>query len=144
MAWVLKGVEELTFIAGIWTWIPKKLKKKTFTRGEFDPRTFRVQKQYPITELQRIIHRVVSLRISDVIECKMVFQSANPNLGIRFNIFLFFSKIPRRIWKISFYMSFNMYILPKIHCRSLLNFFLIQNPTLNCVWSKDSRIISIF
>ena len=74
---------------------------------------------------------VAVLRMYIVIECEMVFQSANTNLGTRIGIFCFFSKIPCGIWKISFYMFFYACILSRNHTKSLLNFFSIQNLTLN-------------
>ena len=38
-------------------------------------------------------------------------------------------------------MFFYRYILSKKHSRSLLNFFLIGNPTLNCVFYKKYNAI---
>ena len=65
-----------------------------------------------------------------------MFHFAIPILSLNFRVFVIFSKIPRGIWKISFHMFSYTYILSKKHSRSLLNFFLIGNPTLNCVgWS---------
>ena len=71
----------------------------------------------------------------------MVFHFAILISCLNFRVFVNFSKIPRRIWKISFNMFSLTYILSKNHSRSLLNFFLIGNPTLNCVYGTLEKMI---
>ena len=84
---------------------------------------------------------VTVLRIYDLNEWKMVFQYAYPNLGTRFSIFSFFSKIPHGIWKIYFDMFSYISKLSRNHSRSMLNFFPVWTPTLNCVIRKKIVLI---
>ena len=73
-----------------------------------------------------------------LIASEMIFHFEKAILFIRFRVFVIFSKIPRGIWKISFYMLSYICILSKNHSRSLLNFFLIGTPTLNHVLKSKS------
>ena len=74
------------------------------------------------------------------------FFASNFNLGNRLAFLPFFSKIPRGIGKISFDMVFYIGMLPRIHSKSLLTFFSIGNPNLNCVYytarDKYSRTVT--
>ena len=122
-------------------WSHKIEEKKAFTQGGFDPRTFRLQKESSTTVLTRQHDKLSVLKRQIVIATKMMFHFAIPILSLNFRVFVLFSKIPRGIWKISFDMFSYTYILSKNHSRSLLNFFLIGNPTLNCV---DTHFFSSF
>ena len=77
-------------------------------------------------------------RIKFLISSEMISHFEKAILFIRFRVFVIFSKIPRGIWKISFYMLSYICILSKNHSRSLLSFFLIGTPTFNHVVSSCS------
>ena len=76
-----------------------------------------------------------NLRNYILIASKIIFHFVKPILGISFRVFVIFSKISCEIWKIYLNMFSCTYILSKNHIRSLLNFFPIENLTLN--WVKS-------
>ena len=60
---------------------------------------------------------------------------------IRFRVFVIFSTIPHGIWKIYFDMFSYISKLSRNHSRSMLNFFPVWTPTLNCVIRKKIVLI---
>ena len=134
----VEGCWRFDFFTGIRTCESIKLeKKRNFATGGFDPRTFRVQKRSCTTALQWQYYIMPDFKRQILLASEMIFHFEKAILFIRFRVFVIFSKIPRGIWKISFYMLSYICILSKNHSRSLLNFFLIGTPTLNRVPCKD-------
>ena len=75
----------------------------------------------------------LNLKVPILTRRKWSFIFYKSHFRFRFRVFVIYSNFPRGIWKISFYMLFYICIPSKSHNRSLLTFFPIGNPTLNCV-----------
>ena len=118
------------------------MKKAKYATGGFDPGTVRMQNENSATVLTRHIQtKCNEIDYRTWMYQKTIYFAANGNFGIKLGFFFsFFSKIPRGIWKISFYMMFYKGILSKNHCEGLLNFFSIGNPSLNCVQMSGPNI----
>ena len=128
------GCCKIAILARIWTWVPQETKeKKLLPQGDLIRRPFACKSDnLPLRYSDNII-TMSDLKRQFLVGSKMTFHFEKAILFIRFRVFVIFSKIPRGIWKISFYMLSYICILSKNHSRSLLNFFLIGTPTLNRV-----------
>ena len=130
----VEGCWRFDFFTGIRTCESIKLEKKEILpqggliRGPFACK----MEIFPLRHCD-IIEIVPDFRRQILVASEMIFHFEKAILFIRFRVFVIFSKIPRGIWKISFSMLSYICILSKNHSRSLLNFFLIGTPTLNCV-----------
>ena len=130
----VEGCWRFDFFAGIRTCEPIKLEKKEILpQGGLIPGPFVCKRDILPLRHRDKTNVMPDLRNQILVASEMIFHFEKAILFIRFRVFVIFSKIPRGIWKISFYMLSYICILSKNHSRSLLNFFLIGTPTLNCV-----------
>ena len=128
------GCCKIAILARIWTWVPHEIEeKKLLPQGDLIRGPFAFKRND--IPLHYSDNKIISLdlRSQILVASEMIFHFEKAILFIRFRVFVIFSKIPRGIWKISFYMLSYICILSKNHSRSLLNFFLIGTPTLNRV-----------
>ena len=128
------GCCKIAILARIWTWVPHEIEeKKLLPQGDLIRGPFACKRNIkPLCYSDNII-LVLDLRRQILVASEMIFHFEKAILFIRFRVFVIFSKIPRGIWKISFYMLSYICILSKNHSRSLLSFFLIGTPTLSHV-----------
>ena len=134
------GCCKIAILARIWTWVPHEIEeKKLLPQGDLIRGPFACKRDIlPLHYSDHILYMIDSKR-QILVASEMIFHFEKAILFIRFRVFVIFSKIPRGIWKISFYMLSYICILSKNHSRSLLNFFLIGTPTLNRVHSDDKN-----
>ena len=131
------GCCKIAILARIWTWVPHEIEEKNFyLKGIWSVDLSHAKRDALPLRNSDIIMLEFDLRRQILVASEMIFHFEKAILFIRFRVFVIFSKIPRGIWKISFYMLSYICILSKNHSRSLLNFFLIGTPTLNHVDCK--------
>ena len=132
------GCCKIAILARIWTWVPHEIEeKKILPQGDLIRGPFACKRDVIPLLYSDNFTRVLDLNWQILVASEMIFYFERAILFIRFRVFVIFSKIPRGIWKISFYMLFYTYKLCKNGSRSLLNFFSIGNLTLNCVKTKN-------
>ena len=126
------GCCKIAILARIWTWVPHEIEeKKLLPQGDLIRGPFAYKRKVIPLRYSDNIKLMLDLIRQILVASEMIFHFEKAILFIRFRVFVIFSKIPRGIWKISFYMFFYICILSRNHIRSLLNFFSIQNLTLN-------------
>ena len=128
------GCCKIAILARIWTWVPHEIEeKKLLPQGDLIRGPFACKRDVTPLHYSGNIITSLDLRRQILVASEMIFHFEKTILFIRFRVFVIFSKIPRGIWKISFYMLSYICILSKNYSNSLLNFFLIGTPTLNHV-----------